>query len=273
MKTISIIGLGWLGLPLGHFLASNDYHIKGSVTSSEKLAQLQGSPFQIRLFNLNPHPTGKNFQTLFDTDVLILNIPPKSQTFGADFYVEQIKYVKILAQQAQVKKLIFISSTSIYSNSLQIAYESDLIDKENTGNIALFQAEQILLNEGPYDLTIVRMGGLMGEKRIPGKYFSGKSNVLGHLPVNYIHQKDAIRMIHWIIQNNLWNEVFNGVAPLHPSRKSVYEKNATQFHFPPPLSYDLSEKETRKIVNSDKIMETGFVFEFPEPLDFDYASN
>src|SRR5690606_8243658 len=119
--------------------------------------------------------------------------------------------------------------------------------------------------------TVVRMGGLLGDDRVPGKYFSGKSNVPGHLPVNYIYRYDAVKLIGWIIENQLWNQTFNGVAPFHPLRKEVYERNAQLLNFPPPISYEQPAARPWKEISSQKIIQTGFAFEF-SPLYFPYKS-
>ena len=58
-------------------------------------------------------------------------------------------------------------------------------------------------NSSKYDLTILRMGGLMGVDRIPGVYFSGKEQVVGHTRVNFIHQVDAAGIIVWAINQGL----------------------------------------------------------------------
>ena len=86
-----------------------------------------------------------------------------------------------------IKQIIYISATSIYPSQNQIAKESDPLDAGNTGNLALFNAEKILREDKTYDLTIVRFGGLLGDDRIPGKYFSGKENVAGQ------HQRRKLR--------------------------------------------------------------------------------
>gem|GEM_PF-4555050 len=48
--TISIIGCGWLGLPLAEFLVQKGYLIKGSTTREEKLDQLKSKGIQPFLF-------------------------------------------------------------------------------------------------------------------------------------------------------------------------------------------------------------------------------
>ena len=41
MTKISILGCGWLGLPLAKALVNNDYLVSGSTTSEEKIAVLE----------------------------------------------------------------------------------------------------------------------------------------------------------------------------------------------------------------------------------------
>jgi 3-hydroxyisobutyrate dehydrogenase-like beta-hydroxyacid dehydrogenase len=52
MTQISILGCGWLGLPLAKALLENGFAVKGSTTSQEKLSVLENSgiqPFLIAL--------------------------------------------------------------------------------------------------------------------------------------------------------------------------------------------------------------------------------
>ncbi|MCR9015051.1 NAD(P)-binding domain-containing protein [Aquiflexum gelatinilyticum] len=270
MSSISIIGLGWLGEPLAWHLLEKGHLVKGSTTSPDKLSGLQSKGIETALLKFNPHPEGIGFRSLFETDVLFVNIPPRSKSVPEGFYAEQIKFVKELAVQSKVKKIIFVSSTSVYPDWNQKVDESFPLTFENTGSQGILRAEQILQSEKSYDLTIIRFGGLLGVDRIPGRYFSGKSNVTGDSPVNYIHQVDAVRLSSWIIEKNLWNETFNGVAPMHPLRKDVYEKNSQELGFAPPISYAEDGEAMWKEISSDKILDTGFQFQMPDSLDFWY---
>ena len=270
MTSVAIIGLGWLGEPLALHLLEGGFQVKGSTTTPEKVPGLQSKGIETALLKFFPHPEGTGFGKLFDTDVLFINIPPRSRTVPEGFYEEQIKFVKELAIQSKVEKIIFISSTSVYPDWNQKVDETFPLTVANTGSLGIFRAEQILQSEKNYDLTIIRFGGLLGVDRIPGRYFSGKSNVTGDSPVNYIHQEDAVRLSAWIIENDLWNETFNGVAPLHPLRENVYEKNSLELGFPPPASYAPEGESKWKEISSDKILSTGFRFKIPDPLDFWY---
>lgn len=274
MKKVSIIGLGWIGLPLARHLKSQGKEVVGSTTSFEKLSQIQSERIPAVQFKLIPFPQGKGFQSLFQADVLVVNIPPRSRIQGADFYLEQLKFLRSMIDQSYVKKLIFVSSTGIYPEiSQEEEYSEDFsLSLENCGNQTLLKAERMMEIDRGFDLTIARFGGLMGGDRIPGKYFAGKENVAGHTRVNFIHRNDAVGMLAWIIEKSLWNEVYNGVAPIHSLRKEIYERNHQDLGFPLPASYQLANPGEDRLISGKKILATEFQFEFPDPLDFKYDS-
>lgn len=272
MKTISIIGLGWIGEPLGILLREKSFQVLGSTTSEEKRKRLSSNGLEVVRFSLNPHPEGLSFHTLFQSEILVVNIPPRTRSGNGEFHLEQLKYLRSLIDSSSIKKVIFVSSTGIYPESpIEEKYAEDFpLTFENAGNGILFRAENMLEKDRNYDLTIVRFGGLMGKDRIPGKYFSGKENVAGHTRVNFIHQNDAVRILTWIIEKDLWNQTFNGVAPTHPLRNEIYEKNAVELGIAPPASYQNELEGMDRLIDSRKILETGFEFEFPDPMGFSY---
>lgn len=266
---VSIVGLGWLGEPLARFLQKKGIGVKGSTTSREKAERLTLEGIVSFPLQFNPLPSGQAQDVFSNSEVLVINIPPNTKATEKKHHITQIKAIRALAEKHSIPKLIFVSATSVYPSTNQIAVESDELTLENTDSPILLEAENLLWKDKSYDLTVVRLGGLLGDDRIPGKYFSNKQNVPGHPPVNYIYRNDAVRLLDWIIEKQLWNQTFNGVAPVHPSRKEVYEQNARLCDFPPPLSYEQPTTSPWKKVSSDKIMKTGFVFDF-HPLNFPY---
>jgi len=272
MKTISIIGLGWIGEPLAFYLQEKGMHVIGSTTSSEKQEKLLKEGLQAIRFSLNPHPEGVGFNALFQSEILVVNIPPRTRSVNGAFHLEQLKYLRSLIDNSPIQKVIFVSSTGVYPEvTSPEKYGEDFpISLVNTGNDTIFQAEQLMEKRRKYDLTIIRFGGLMGDARVPGKYFSGRENVAGHTRVNFIHRQDAVRMLAWVMEKELWNETFNGVAPIHPLRKEIYEKNAHDLGIAPPASYQNEPEGKDRLIDSGKIIKTGFEFEFPDPLGFDY---
>lgn len=272
MTTISIIGLGWIGEPLAFYLQEKGMNVMGSTTSVEKQEILSQKGLQAVHFSLNPHPEGVGFNALFQSEILVINIPPRSRSGNGAFHLEQIKYLRSLIDNSAIRKVILVSSTGVYPEmtSAEKYGEDFLISMQNAGNDTIFRAEQLMANNRKYDLTIVRFGGLLGDDRVPGKYFLGKEHVAGHTRVNFIHRQDAVRMLAWVMEKELWNETFNGVAPIHPLRRDVYEKNAHDLGIAPPASYQNEPEGNDRLIDSGKIIKTGFEFEFPDPLGFDY---
>ena len=273
MTQISIIGLGWIGLPLAQLLLEKGHTVVGSTTTAEKQVKIKELGVEAIQFALVPFPQGKAFQKLFTSEVLVINIPPKSRNTDGKLYLEQMKYLRTMVEQAGIQKIIFVSSTGVYPSHTRTEpyLEDEEVTEGTTGNITLLKGEKSFTDWN--ELTLVRFGGLMGDDRIPGKYFAGKENVAGHTRVNYIHKRDAVRMLAWIIENELWGQTYNGVAPIHSLRKDIYSRNVFDLGFEPPKSYQNPIKDENRLISGDKILKTGFEFEFPNPLDFPYSKN
>lgn len=75
MTSVSILGCGWLGFPLGKELLNQGYNVKGSTTTASKMLELQDA--EINAFNIDL-PDGNISSDFFHSDCLIINIPPKT---------------------------------------------------------------------------------------------------------------------------------------------------------------------------------------------------
>ena len=273
MKKISIIGLGWLGEATGMLLQAQGYQVLGSSTRSEKVGLLREKGLDAVHFALDPDPKGIDYQRLFESEILVVTLPPRSRQGDGEAYLQQLASLRDLITGTEVKQVLFISSTGIYPNENNAApYTEEEVSESTAGNAILYRAEVLMGTSSRYDLTVLRMGGLMGEDRIPGTYFSGREQVVGHTRVNFIHQTDAARMIAWVINQGLWNQTYHGVAPEHPLRREVYQHNASALGIPLPASFqDAADEEVGRLISSEKIVSTGFTFEYPDPLTFSYA--
>ncbi|MEY3647603.1 MAG: hypothetical protein RLZ13_485, partial [Bacteroidota bacterium] len=246
----------------------------GSSTRPEKVEILRKRGLDAVQFSLTPAPEGMGYQRLFDSEILVITLPPRSRQGEGELYLQQLASLRELIADTEVKQVIFISSTGIYSNENKaVPYTEEEVSESTAGNAILYRAEALMGTPSTYQLTVLRMGGLMGADRIPGTYFSGKEQVVGHTRVNFIHQADAARMVAWVINQGLWNQTFNGVAPEHPFRREVYAKNSSTLGILPPASYqDASDEKEGRWIGSEKIRATGFNFDFPNPLDFTYTA-
>ncbi len=273
MKKVSIIGLGWLGEATGKLLQEQGYFVVGSSTRSEKVGLLREKGLDAVHFALDPDPKGIDYQRLFESEILMVTLPPRSRQGDGETYLQQLASLRDLVANSAVKQVLFISSTGIYPNENKaVPYTEEEVSESTAGNAILYQAEALMGTSPTYDFTVLRLGGLMGADRIPGTYFSGREQVVGHTRVNFIHQTDAARMVAWVINQGLWNQTFNGVAPEHPLRREVYQHNASALGVSLPASFqDTADEEVGRLISSEKIVSTGFTFKYPDPLTFSYA--
>ncbi len=276
IKTLSILGAGWLGMSLLEALKNQFYHCKASTTSREKLSQIKMLGAAPYLLELNPEAVGEGWQDFLTTDILLINIPPQTRkaALPPNFHPRQITYLieQIQSVAQKIRKIIFVSATSVYPDVEREVTEAEEITLGNTGNKALLRAEQLLQEAFGDNLVILRLGGLLGYERIPGRYFAGKKGLTtGEVPVNFIHRDDAVSILETLIAVDFQQfEIFNGVSPLHPVRKVVYQRNAEDFGFEMPEFEPISPK-THKIINGQKLIEQlGYTYKYPNPLDYRY---
>lgn len=271
MKKISILGCGWLGLPLAEYLILKGYQVKGSTTNKRKLSTLKMIGIEPFLINLNPLVASDDIMSFLHTDVLVVNIPPRNpQTKGlSTSYIEQIRYLLSYIYKSSLKELIFISSTSVYPNLNREVTERDA---ERDANPTLYDAEQLILKINDLQTTILRCAGLVGGKRVPGRFFAGKKNLLnGQEPANQVFRDDVIQVIAQIIRMGSHGEIYNVCAPMHPFKKDLYVQNAQLLGLKPPEFCSSHDATSFKVVNSDKIQhQLPYQFIYTNPFDFEY---
>lgn len=246
---ISIIGCGWLGLPLAKNLLSKGHTVLGSTTSEDKLATLEKAGIRAFLLKMTPEPEGE-LEQLLQADLVFINIPPKSRTHSADYHEKQIDHLRKAVDRCDAEHIIFISSTSYYPNINQIVTSETQHDLDKGSTEAVVLAEEAIKQSGK-NLMILRCGGLLGVDRIPGKWFAGKETSGANTPVNYVHRDDAIQVItHFIEKGFKGTLVKNLVADDHPTKKDVHENMAEKYGFEKPIWKEPALINS-KIVKSD----------------------
>ena len=275
--SISILGCGWLGFPLGKFLIEKGFSVKGSTTHAEKLNQLSEAHLKAYQIEMNPSIKGDEVADFFQSEMLIISFPPRLKLNAPEFYLEQIASLLQEFAKSSVQKLIFISSTSVYPELNREVFENDVQSPEQAASAVLMKAELMLqefCKQNQKDFLILRCAGLMGYDRLPAKYFSGwKGLTTGNIPVNYIHRDDVISIIHQLIEQSIWNQVFNVVCPIHSLRKDIYAKNCQEFGYQLPEFIEPSKPHDFKIVSPKKLQNyLIYRYIYENPLDFHYTT-
>lgn len=254
MTKISILGCGWLGFPLAKKLIDHDFIISGSTTSEEKIEQLSEANILPNLISIqNNEISGDVHNFMKNSDILIIDIPPKLRGDNTENFVEKIALLVPHITNSGIKKVLFISSTSVYGDSNEVITEESPLNPDTESGRQLVLAETLLQKNTNFKTTVLRFGGLIGNDRNPIKFLAGRQNLDSpEAPINLIHQEDCIAIILKIIQQNAWEQTFNAVAPHHPSRAHYYTQKAIDLNLEPP-TFDFKKPSVGKTVVSHKI--------------------
>ena len=255
--TISILGSGWLGMPLARMFANLGHTIKLSTRTDTKFAEINSIHCEPYLVDIDTHTIDPSFLI---SDIVIINITSKNN----DAFKSLVKQI----EKSPIKYVLFISSTSVYKNTQSWVTESSHSELPES---KLFQIEQLFSANNRFDTTILRLSGLIGYQRHPGLFFKqGKLVSSPDAPVNLIHRDDCIAIIKAIIEQCVWGEIFNACADNHPSKKQFYSHARSLLGQEAPSFSDSSESHY-KIVSNDKIkQQLNYQFIYPDLMQIPF---
>lgn len=244
------MGCGWLGLPLASSLVEDGYRVHGSTTSNEKVKSLEEKG--IRPFVILLHEQaidGDIYDFLQQIEVLVLNVPPKLRSGAGENYVKKMELLHSEIKKSAVRKIIFISSTSVYGTvDGKVTEETTPVPITESGK-QLFRAETLFHADADLQTTVVRFGGLIGPDRHPITMLTGKKGLSnGNAPINLIHLNDCIHIIKAIFLNSWYDEIINGVYPYHPTKRQYYGEEARKRNLQEPDYQEDTEEKSKIIV-------------------------
>ncbi len=228
--TISILGCGWLGFPLATSLISEGFHVRATTTTPAKLAVFEQAGIDPYLVQFSSHGQLPELKNLFAADILIIAIPPgRRDPAGFENYREMVKQVCSCLAGSRVSRIIYISSTAVYSdNNSTVDENTDVAPESESGKL------------------IVEAEALLGQQ---------------------IHLDDVIAIIRYFLLNPKTAGVYNACAPSHPDRASFYTLAARTEGLPQPQF--ILEKEKWKIIASRRLKkETDYNFKVPSLMNW-----
>ncbi|MEZ4684762.1 MAG: NAD(P)H-binding protein [Bacteroidia bacterium] len=243
--------------------------VKGSTTKAPKLRVIDDDGIEPYLILLGPDRIEGDIAAFLESDVLVLNFPPNGNAITVkEVFPKTVKRIIEAVKHSPIRKVVFVSSTSVYGDQHgERVNEKAELKPERPSSMALAEVEEMLMNESDLQVTILRMGGLVGGIRKPYLFLVGRSGLNGgEMPVNLVHQSDAIEAITSVIEQDVWGETFNVVADLHPSRREYYTYAATQNNMTPPRFLP-DQEPSGKSVSNEKIKRIlGFEFAYSDPF-------
>lgn len=251
-RNISILGCGWLGFPLAKLLVSKGYTVKGSTTTNNKIKSFTEAKIVPYLVQFNNEIPPKNLSEFLQTEVLVIAIPPgrKNQDKNNNFK-NMATLVSRALPDSPIKQLVFVSSTSVYGDTNQEVDEHTLPNPDDASGELLLEVEDLFTAMPNIHVSVLRLSGLIGPDRHPGRFFAGKENIPNGLaPVNLIHLNDATGIILKLIEAEDAGGIYTGSAPSHPSKQEFYTLAAKGKNLPLPSFKN--ELLNWKVINSQQ---------------------
>lgn len=256
MKKLTIIGLGWLGLPLAEQMKKEGWHVVGS---KRVVSDMLIECYPLDLNNLI---IGNDLEPLLATEAMLIALPPSK--IAPENYLSGIQKLVSVAIENGLKHILFTSSTSV------LPMESGIFDENSEIALSslLARVEKWLLSL-PIHCDILRLAGLVGKTRHPVFYLAGKQNLSGaEQPVNLVHLDDCIAAISLLLAKPNGKRLFHLCAEQHPTRQAYYSEMANRFDLG-DLQFSQENRPLVRIVKAEKICaELGFVYRYPNPYDF-----
>lgn len=271
MKTVSILGCGWLGTPLAESLLQDGHRVRGSTTSEEKLPDLREKGMDAWRIRLDPEVDCDGCADFWRSEVLVLNIPPgRGRDDVESFFPAQVESVLRAVENGPLRHIIFASSTSVYPPTGGVMEEEDARPgaASRPSGEALLKAERMLLERDDFRTDVLRFGGLYGPGRHPVRYLAGRSGLdKGNAPVNLIHLDDCLAIIRRLLERPESPGILNAVSDGHPPRKLYYPRMAEQMGLEPPVFNEDSHSDY-KIASNRKLKELlDYTFAHPDPMN------
>jgi len=271
VKQISIIGGGWLGQPLAHYLETLGHKVSVSRTSADGVEQLTQNHLQGFEFNLSNEISELTASLKANTpDIVIGCFPPGFRKGQGDEYAYYWNKLVQICQQSNVSRVVMVSSTTVYPNTAQDMVEDNASLTLASRNDAftdnakiMLQAEQYLIDSG-LSYAIVRCSGLIGPERHPSRFASKLKQVSNQAPANMLHLNDAIGAVSFVSLNND-NLVVNATTPNTVSKAEFYQAaldNSDSNESLPPVT-DTPDKR----IIADKLLSLGYRFHFHHTLE------
>ncbi|WP_223787500.1 hypothetical protein [Marinicella meishanensis] len=239
MMRIQFIGSGWLAEPAARHCQDLGHPVKVTTTDATKAQALQETGLPALVYRLGDEldPSSE----LLAADVLVIAITSKDVAAFA-------RLLQQLDSAPHQPHLIFTSSTSVYTNNGQIHDESSEALHDDS---PLRVIEQLVMESSRH--TILRLAGLVGPGRHPGRFFqSGRTLKNPQARVNLVHLDDCIGVLQAIIEQHAWPQIFNVCADTHPRKLDFYQAMADQLQVPPP-TFTTAKGGSDKVIDNQRI--------------------
>ncbi|WP_380179139.1 SDR family oxidoreductase [Kalamiella sp. sgz302252] len=269
MKKVAIVGLGWLGMPLGLAMTARGWQVTGSKTTADGVEAARMCGLESVLLTLNPELDcdPDDLAELLAVDALVITLPASRTAEGGENYLLAVQQIVDSALAANIPRIVFTSSTSVYGSGNGEVNEKSPLEPVTVAGKTLKELETWLHNLPGTSVDILRLSGLVGPQRHPGRFLAGKTDVRdGSHGVNLVHLEDVVEAIILLLEKGEGGRTYNLSAPQHPARSEFYPMVARQLGLTPPTFRGETDGGKGKIVDGSRICkELGFRYCYADP--------
>jgi nucleoside-diphosphate-sugar epimerase len=189
-----------------------------------------------------------------------------------DAYVNGLNHLADALAGHALKRLIFISSTSVYSQN-----DDSQVDETSPANPARFSGQQILAGEqaalaSGQPTTVIRFSGIYGptRQRFLTEVIEGRMNPQSPAPFsNRIHEEDAANAVHYLGQRALAGQPLDNLYVASDCQPVRLDEVVAWVRRQTPCAPPVDEARTggragSKQCNNQRLLATGFRFRYPD---------
>ncbi|MBW0148650.1 NAD-dependent epimerase/dehydratase family protein [Marinobacter arenosus] len=256
--------------------------IAGLLTDSATTFGLRRNPDRIpegihRLKADLMHPESLKEVVPANLDVVIYCLTPASydEQGYRDAYVNGLANLLAALGDQPLKRLIFVSSTSVYSQD-----DDDWVDENSPTQPSRFSGEQILAGErtaleSGHPATIVRFSGIYGpsRQRFLDEVIAGRMDPQSPAPFsNRIHEEDAARAVEFLTRQALAGEslqdlyIASDSEPVRLDEVVAWVRQQTPCAEPVEGARKGGRAGSKRCSNQ-RLLGTGFRFHYPSFRD------
>ena len=250
INKLVVLGAGWLGHTLCVNAQKAGWQVQGTHRSD------------VHKFDFERQFILENDQLTHQIDLQdaywVCAIAPRSRHNESN-YPDTLTAALKLSKGLNAKGFLLCSSTGVYDQEHGVYSENSDISCTNERQIKLYEAEEQVLQQ---DGKVLRLAGLFGPNREPGRFVAGKElNTSSEQVVNMVHQQDVINAIFAVIEHwSVGQNIYNVVNPAHPTKAEYYALKCLQQGSEMPR-FASDEKAERKVIGS-AIEALGFTYQY-----------
>ncbi|MFC4655830.1 MULTISPECIES: NAD-dependent epimerase/dehydratase family protein [Rheinheimera] len=258
MKVI-VVGAGWLARQLVQPLQQAGVELWLTSRDSRTVAELGELGLLLRFDadDLNNPALLQRF-----SGAVVLCLIPASRSNPALYLASLTRLCQLMVTAGSLA-CIHISSSGIYQGLTGLVNEEAELQLTDSRVALLYQAEQLVSQSVPS--CTLRLAGLIGPGRHPGRFMAGKVVPDSQGAVNMVHSQDISRFIVQVLHQQLWPATYNLSSPEFCCRAEFYQQACAALGTP-AAGLDGLNLDSRQVDSGKAMQVADFRFAYPSAL-------